>query len=525
MSSGDSNSAHGHGGDADDGSRSAEPNGLTMFTTKHDRPDSPSQRERIRRWSGLISGPPLAVLVYALVLPSAGSAAALTAAVAVLMALWWMTEALPIPATALVPLIVFPLFTDSTVTEVGAEYGNSVIFLFMGGFLLALTVQRWDLHRRLALLTMRLAGDNPVRVIGVFMATTAALSMWVSNTATAVMMLPIGVSVLALVLGRINADTMRTSNFATGLMLGIAYAASIGSVGTIIGSPPNALLVGYLADTFSITIGFGQWMLAGVPLAMLFTVIAWLTLTKVVFRPEVSTIPGGRALFRHELSELGAWSTPQKRTLAVFLTAVVAWVGVPLVWRADPPISDSGIALVITVALFALPAGNSPGVRLLDWQHAKALPWGVLILFGGGLALSAQFVNSGLTDWIGQQATGLAGIPTVLLVMVIALGVLMLTELTSNTATAATLLPVAGGLAVGLQLDPLLLTVPVALAASCAFMLPVATPPNAIAYGSGFVSIGHMMRGGWLLNLVGVVLVTVSTVTVMAWVFGYQVGS
>ena len=486
--------------------------------------DAVAQPIRVRRSIGLILGITLAALAYWVMPADAGHPAAVTAAIAVLMAVWWMTEALPIPATALVPLLAFPILTDTTVSDIGANYGNSIIFLFMGGFLLALTVQRWQLHRRLALTAMRFAGDRPGRIVGAFMVTTAALSMWVSNTATAVMMLPIGVSVLALVLGHADPDKVQQSNFGTALMLGIAYAASIGSLGTIIGTPPNTLLVGYLQDTFAISIGFGQWMLAGVPLAIVFTAIAWLVLTKVVFRPEMDTIPGGQQLMRRELAELGHWTPAQRRTLAVFLLAVASWVAIPLIWRNDPPISDAGIAVAVALLLFAVPSGNEPGVRLLDWETTKKLPWGVLLLFGGGLALSSQFVSSGLTDWIGVRAEGLAGVPVALLIVVIAGGVLLLTEMTSNTATAATLLPVAWGLAIGLQLDPLRLTVPVALAATCAFMLPVATPPNAVAYGSGYVTIGHMLRGGVLLNVIGVALITLVTTTVFAWVLGYSLG-
>lgn len=479
---------------------------------------------RARRTLGLALGVTLAGVTFAVMATGAGQAAAVTAAVAVLMAVWWMTEALPIPATALVPLLAFPVLTGVSVNEVGASYGNSIIFLFMGGFLLALAVQRWGLHRRLALTAMKFAGDSPLRIIGAFMLVTAALSMWVSNTATAVMMLPIGVSVVALVLGRSTPEDVQSSNFGTALMLGIAYAASIGSLGTIIGTPPNTLLVGYLQESFGIDISFGEWMLAGVPLAIVFTVIAWLILTRVVFPPEFTVVAGGQELMRQELSDLGPWTSAQRRTAFVFVLAVASWVTVPLVWGSTPPISDAGIAVAVALLLFVVPSGVEPGVRLLDWETAKGLPWGVLLLFGGGLALSSQFVSSGLTDWIGIQAQMLTGVPVVILIALIAASVLVLTEITSNTATAATLLPVAGGLAVGLSLDPLLLTVPVALAATCAFMLPVATPPNAVAYGSGYVTIGHMLRGGMLLNLIGVLLVTVVTTTLMAWVLGYVVG-
>ncbi|MGJ9412591.1 SLC13 family permease [Aeromicrobium sp. CF4.19] len=493
-------------------------------------PEPPSRARR--QWVGLAAGPILAVLVYVVLPADLGHAGRLTAATAVLMAVWWMTEAIPIPATALLPLVVFPVLGDGTVDDVGASYGNNIIFLFMGGFLLALAMQRWNLHRRVALVTVRAMGTKPSMVIAGFMIATGFISMWVSNTATAVMMLPIGVSVLMLVARMEKAggdpDKMEEtgvgvqeivrSNFGTALMLGIAYAASIGSLATIIGTPPNALLVGYLSENHDISIGFGQWMMLGLPLAVVLLVACWLILTRLVFPPEMDDIPGGRELMDAEIRKLDAMSRPEWMVLAVFGLAAASWVSIPLI-QDEPFIDDAGIAMTIGVLLFILPSGTGRGVRLLDWEAAVKLPWGVLLLFGGGLALSAQFGSSGLTEWIGEQTEGLGGIPVVLLVLIVAAGVLMLTELTSNTATAATFLPLAGGVALGLDMDPMLLTIPVAIAATCAFMLPVATPPNAIAFGSGYVSIGQMIKGGVWVNLVALVLTTVGTMTLAVWVF------
>lgn len=474
-----------------------------------ERAEAVAPRTLRLRWWGLTLGLVAGVLVYLVMPGDAPSAARVTAGTAVLMGIWWMTEAIPIPATALVPLVVFPVVGGAEIDDVGAAYGNNIIFLFMGGFMLALAMQRWNLHRRIALVTVRAMGTNPAMVVAGFMVATGFLSMWVSNTATAVMMLPIGVSVLMLVVGlegqeepeATTADdgsgapeeaatehgALRT-NFGTALMLGIAYAASIGSLGTIIGTPPNTLLVGYLSKEHDIDIGFGQWMLVGVPLAVVFLIICWFLLTKVLFRPEIDEIPGGRQLMSSELDKLGRMSGGEKRVLAIFVLAAASWVGVPLIWPDDVPISDAGIAMVVALLLFVLPAGAARGVRLLDWESAVELPWGVLLLFGGGLALSGQFSSSGLTDWIGEQAEALGGLPVVLLVVVFGAAIIFLTELTSNTATAATFLPVSGGVALGLDVDPMLLTIPVALAATCAFMLPVATPPNAIAFGSGYVT-------------------------------------
>ena len=511
---------------------------------------APAEHAKTHRikWAGLVVGLVLALLVYVAMPADLAHPAKLTAATAVLMGVWWMTEAIPIPATALLPLIIFPVLgEDVAVDDVGASYGSNIIFLFMGGFLLALAMQRWNLHRRIALRTVRVMGTKPAQMVAGFMLATAFLSMWVSNTATAVMMLPIGVSVL-LLLPRLLEDSgaasggadgggledadlegadpqsaevkeaVIASNFGTALMLGIAYAASIGSLSTIIGTPPNTLMVGYLQEAHGIEVGFGQWMLVGVPLSAVMLVIAWFLLTKVLFKPEIDEIPGGRRLINQELEKLGPMSTGEKLVLAIFALAALSWVFVPIVFDS-PPISDAGIAMVVGLLLFLLPAGARRGVRLLDWESAVKLPWGVLLLFGGGLALSAQFTSSGLTDWIGQGAAALGAVPVVLVVAIFAAGILFLTELTSNTATAATFLPVSGGVALGLGLDPMLLAIPVALAATCAFMLPVATPPNAIAFGSGYVTIGQMIKGGLWLNLVGIVLITLLTMTLGVWVF------
>ncbi|WP_040160435.1 SLC13 family permease [Mobilicoccus massiliensis] len=515
----------------------------------------PAGTQRLRI-AGLVGGLAAALLVYFVMPGDVPAHARLTAATAVLMGIWWMTEAIPIPGTALIPLIVFPIFAKQAapIDKVGASYGNNIIFLFMGGFLLALAMQRWNLHRRIALVTVRLMGTSSAMIVAGFMVATGFISMWVSNTATAVMMLPIGVSVLVLVakMGKggedaealdedasaalattgaadapsadVAEEVVRT-NFGTALMLGIAYSASLGSLGTLIGTPPNTLLAGFMSQTYGVRIDFFRWMLVGVPIAVVFLVVCWVLLTKVLFRPEVKQIPGGRELFDDELAKLGPMSHGERRVLVMFALAALSWIAIPLVSEfvlglKKPFVSDAGIAMIVGVLLFLLPAGHARGVRLLDWDSAVKLPWGVLLLFGGGLALSEQFSASGLTTWIGGQVGALGALPVVALIAIVATGVLFLTELTSNTATAATFLPVAGGVATGLGIDPMLLAVPVALSATCAFMLPVATPPNAIAYGSGYVTIGQMVKGGLWLNLIGIVLVTLTTTTLLVWAFG-----
>lgn len=535
--------------DEEESGRRADPNEFAEVDQRSagERDDEVKPGRRKRQWVGLAVGLLLAVLVYAVMPADVDHAARLTAATAVLMGIWWMTEAIPIPATALLPLLIFPVLVDDVdINDVGASYGNNIIFLFMGGFLLALAMQRWNLHRRIALLTVNAMGTKPTMVIAGFMIATGFLSMWVSNTATAVMMIPIGVSVLVLVLdigkkagavpdadadadadANANANANATiteavikSNFGTAMMLGIAYAASIGSLGTIIGTPPNTLLVGYLEGQ-GITIGFLEWMIAGVPLAVVLLFIAWFLLTHVLFKPEIDDIPGGKQLIKGELDALGKMSQGEIRVAIIFCLAAASWVAVPLIFDA-PPISDTGIAMTAAILLFLMPSGGKKGVRLIDWETAVKLPWGVLLLFGGGLALSAQFQSSGLTDWIGSVAAGLDTIPVVLLIVVATTAIIFLTEITSNTATAATFLPVAGGVAMGMDIDLLVLTIPVALAATCAFMLPVATPPNAVSYASGYITIGQMMRGGLWLNLISIALITLAAYTVFAWSLGIE---
>lgn len=476
------------------------------------------KRVLVRKRIGLLTGVVLAVVVYFAMPDDLEQSARTTAAIAALMASWWMTEAIPLAATALVPLVLFPALNVATVDDVAPPYANPIIFLFMGGFMLALALQRWNLHRRIALATVLLVGTKPKQLVGGFMIATGFLSMWVSNTATAVMMIPIGLSVLSLVANTENAEKP-PKNFGIALMLGIAYSASIGSLGTIIGTPPNALMVGYLAENHDINIGFGEWMLVGVPMAVVFMAITWFLLTHVLFKPEIEEIPGGRELIRDEFKKLGSMNTGEKLVLVTFVLAAAAWITVPLLWP-DTNIGNAVIAMAVAVVLFLVPAEPGKGVTLLSWSSAKELPWDILILFGGGLALSARFTESGLSEWIGTQVSALGGLPLVLIIAAASALVLMLTELTSNTATAATFLPLIGAVAVGLGYDPMLLVIPVAIAATCAFMLPVATPPNAIAYSSGHLEIAHMIKAGVGLNIIALVLTTITTLTLAVWVFG-----
>ncbi|MBO3086983.1 SLC13 family permease [Cellulomonas dongxiuzhuiae] len=472
---------------------------------------------------GLVVGPLLAVLALWAVpdmQPEASGApayaGALTAATLVLMGVWWMTEALPLAVTALLPLVVLPVAGAAPIGDVAAPYANKVIFLFFGGFVLAIALQRWDVHLRIALGVVRLVGTAPRRLVLGMMLATALLSMWVSNTATAVMMLPIGVSVLAL-LGRERGEV--DGRLSAALMLGIAYAATIGSFGTIIASPPNALLVGYMSETYGIEISFGQWMAVGLPLSVVFLLLAWLLLTRVVFRFDPAPLCDDDTVVRTELERLGPMGRPQRRVVAVFVLAAVSWIALPILWR-DTPVTDEVVAILVAFLLFLLPSGEDCGGRLLDWSDTRELPWGILLLFGGGLALASQITSSGLSRWIGERAHGLGGLPTVVVVAVVCLLTVAMTEFMSNTATAATLLPIMSTVGASLGYGPLLLAVPVALAAGCTFMMPAATPPNAIAYSSGYVRVPDMMRAGAPLSVASVLLVTLTVTTLASWVLG-----
>jgi sodium-dependent dicarboxylate transporter 2/3/5 len=513
--------------------------------TRDDFADVPEKGETVeevrvstRAWIGRFLGPILALIAYFSL--SAGSdelskTGVATISVGILMAVWWVSEALPLPATALLPIALFPLLGVLEIGDATAPYANDLIFLFMGGFMIALAMQRWGLHRRIALLTILLVGTKPIYMIGGFMLATAFLSMWVSNTATTVMMLPIGLSVLGLVL-RSGDDTpgdsetsdeeltgSGASNFAICLMLGIAYAASIGSLATLIGTPPNLFMASFLQENYDISIGFGQWMLVGLPLSVVFLFIAWIVLTRFVFPPEIDEISGGRQLIRGQLDEIGSISRGEKFVLAIFVVTALSWMFRGFITTAVPflgGLDDAGIAIIAAIILFAVPIDWRNGIFALDWETARQLPWGVLILFGGGLSLASAVTETGVDKWIGGLISGLQAVPVFLLIGIVAVSILLLTELTSNTATAAAFLPIVAGAAGGLDLSPLVFVVPAALAASCAFMMPVATPPNAIVFGSGHITIVQMVRAGIWLNLIGAILVTLTVYTLAAWVLG-----
>lgn len=435
------------------------------------------------------------------------------AALALLMAAWWMTEALPLAATALLPLLVLPLLGIAPLGAVAAPYADPLIFLFLGGFLLARALQVWSLDRRLAERALGAAGMAPRRLVGATMLVTAFLSLWVSNTATAMVMLPLGQALAARYRG--VCGEVEGAAISGALLLGIAYAATLGGMGSLIGTPPNALFAGYMSETQGLEIGFAAWMAVGLPCVLLLLPLAWLILTRVTFR--VPAALGAAAPAREPAP--GPWTPAQRRVALVLAAAALLWLARPLLARALPGLDDAGIAVAAGLALFLLPAGGGQGRALLVWDEAQEIRWDVLILFGGGLALAKAIGGTDLAAWLGQLLSGLAVLPLPLLLLAVGVVVVALGELASNTAVAAVFLPVAGATAVALGEPPLLLALPVALFASLGFMLPVATPPNAIVYGTGAVSARAMLRAGLLLDLLGVAVVTGVVLTLGRWVF------
>ncbi len=457
---------------------------------------------RLGLWAGAAV---LAGLVLAPGPDGLDAAAWRTAAVGLAMAVWWMTEALPIAATSLVPLVAFPVLGVGTISETAAPYASPIVLLFLGGFLLAKGMERWGLHRRVALSILDRVGGAPSRVLAGFVATAGVLSMGISNTATAVMMLPIAASAAA---------TLREDGppgpFDATLLLGVAYACSVGGMATLIGTPTNALLAGFVAETAGVDLSFAGWLAIGLPFSLVGLGVIVAVLRRVPHTVEPAT-PERQAAFagwvRTARAALGPASAAEVRVGVVFASVAVLWSTRPLWDGAVPGASDAGIALLGALVLFAAPAGRgAPGERLLDWPTAVTIPWGVLLLFGGGLSLAAAVDGSGLAVWIGERLSGVATLPPLLVVAAVVATVVLLTELTSNTATAAAFLPVLAALP--FAGDPFVLLVATTFAASCAFMLPVATPPNAIVFGSGHVSTGQMLRAGAVLNAVFVVLVT-----------------
>jgi sodium-dependent dicarboxylate transporter 2/3/5 len=466
---------------------------------------------------GLILGPAVAILMLLSSPPDGLSAAAwTTAALGVLMAIWWATEAVPIAITALLPLVCFPLLGIASIQDTAAPYANKVIYLFLGGFIVALAMQRWNLHRRIALNVLQVAGGDGRSLIGGFMLASAVISMWVMNTSTTMMLLPIAVSIIAVIHKSVDGlDQKAKDDFQYALLLGVAYGATIGGMATLVGTAPNAMLAAFMQENYGTEIDFASWMMVGLPLSAAMLPLAWLALTRLIFNVDFKTSAEGRAELKRMKDDLGRIKVPEIRVAIIFVIMALTWVSRPLLTKLPglSTLDDSGIAMAGAIALFLVPSGDKSDPLLLRWKHADQLPWSVLILFGGGLTLAGAVTRTGLAEWLGSSLQAIGMLPLAVIVIVAAAMIIFLTELTSNIATTATFLPVVGAIAIESGFDPIVLTVPVTFAASCAFMLPVATPPNAIVFGSGLLTIPKMARAGLALNLIGIILVSLVALT------------
>ena len=472
---------------------------------------------------GLISGPLafLAVLFFfnpESLNPRANAILAST----IWIAIWWITEAIPIAVTALLPIILFPLTGGLGLTETTASFGHKYVFLYIGGFIIAIAIEKWNLHKRIALNIINLIGTNIVNIILGFMIATAFMSMWISNTATAVMMLPIAIAIVAQLRDNPNTIEDENLNFGKALMLAIAYSASIGGVATLIGTPPNLVLAGVVEETFGYEITFAIWFQFGFPISIILLFICWKYITSIAFKFKQKTFPGGREEISKQLNTLGKISYEEKLVAGVFALTAFAWISRSyLLESIIPGIDDTIIAMIGAIIIFLLPTKNRER-KILKWDEAVKLPWGILLLFGGGMALAAGFKDSGLALWIGNQMTLLDGVSLILLVFILIASVNFLTEITSNLATTAMLLPILYPMSMTIDVHPFILMVSATVAASCAFMLPVATPPNAIVFGSGYLRIPDMVRVGIWMNLISIILLTLFVFFLLPYLWDFD---
>ncbi len=454
---------------------------------------------------GLFLGPILFFILINLPFELVSNQGDKVIAVAVWMIVWWITEAVSISVSALLPLLLFPLLKVMPIADVGANYGSPIVFLFFGGFVMALALEKVNLHRRIALNIIRLTGTTPNKVVLGFMIATAALSMWISNTATTVVMLPIAMSVISLLVNDDDGFTKNDQNFALSVMLGIAFSANAGGIATVIGTPPNMVMIGLLENEYNIEISFFKWMLIGIPFSFTMITISYLVLTKWMFPNRQLKFTASREIIQEELHKLGPMSGKERMVLVIFAVTVALWIFRALINDIFPnlKLNDTMISIFAAIALFALPYNIKKGDFLIEWRDTSKLAWGILILFGGGLALAKGMSVSGIVDLV---ANTIATSDISILVMASLLIFLMLfmTEIMSNVALVAVLAPVVAGIAIGLELPVLYLLIPVTMASSCAFMLPMATPPNAIVFASGYVKVHEMARVGIILNLIAV---------------------
>ncbi|TNE64227.1 MAG: DASS family sodium-coupled anion symporter [Bacteroidetes bacterium] len=473
--------------------------------------------------TGLLLGPTLFALVLLYFHPEGLSDEANAVLASTLwVATWWITDCIPLAATSILPIILFPLTGGMSVEDTTSAFGHRYIFLYIGGFILAIAIERWNLHKRISLMVIHLIGTNLKMIILGFMVATAFLSMWISNTATAVMMLPIGMAIVSQL--KDNPKTREDENliFGKALMLSIAYSATIGGIATLIGTPPNLVLAAMVQELYGVEITFSRWIIFGLPISVVLLFLCWKYLTEYAFKFKQTNFPDGKEEIKRQLNALGSISFEEKLVLGVFFLTAVAWISRSFLNRFIPALDDTVIAVVAAILVFTLPASGKTRRALVTWDEAVKLPWGILLLFGGGLALADGFKSSGLATFLGQQLSLLEGASLLVLLLVVIAAVNFLTEITSNIATTAMVLPILAPLALVMNVHPYALMVGAAVAASCAFMLPVATPPNAVVFGSGYLTIPDMVRAGFRLNLMSIICLTLVIYLLLPYLWDFH---
>ena len=481
-------------------------------------------RSKIIKQFGLVLGPLLFTFTLLFFKPEGLSPEGVAVlATTIWVAIWWILEVVPIAVTAMLPIILFPITGAMELSTTTAAFGHKYVFLYIGGFVLAIAIEKWNLHKRIALTVINIIGTSVSKIILGFMIATAFLSMWISNTATTVMMLPIGMAIILQLKDNPNTKVDENEIFGKALMLSIAYSASIGGVATLIGTPPNLIFAGILEEQYNVEMTFSKWIIYGLPISIILLFICWKYMTTVAFSFTQKDFPGGKAEIKRLLKNLGKISYEEKTVLIVFCITAFLWMTRSfLISKLIPAIDDTIIAMASATILFILPTKKRKEKKIINWESAVKLPWGILLIFGGGLALAEGFKTSGLAVWIGAQVTQFDNLPLFALLFVLILAVNFLTEITSNLATTAMLLPVIAPIALILDVHPFTLMVGITVAASCAFMLPVATPPNAIVFGSGYLKIPDMMRTGILMNVISVILITLITYYLLPFLWDFD---
>lgn len=495
---------------------------MTATMEDTDKKTSYSQAQRI----GLFLGPTLFTLTLLFFAPAGLSfEARAVLATTLWVATWWITEAIPIPATSLLPIVLLPITGALSNATVTSAYGDDIIFLFLGGFFIATAMEKWHLHRRIALAIIAFVGTSTQRILLGFMLATAFLSMWVSNTAAVMMMIPMALAITAQVADALQGspEAVDIPVFEKALIFGVGYAGTIGGMGTLIGTPPNIILAAQARELFDVEISFADWMLLGVPVVVTLLAATWFYLGRIAFPMRISGIPGGKALIASERAKLGRIGFEERVVAVVFTGAAFLWISREFLWSdLVPELRDGMIAIAAAVTLFIMPRARGNAGRILEWKDSKEIPWGILLLFGGGLAIAAGFRETGLSSWLGSQLTVLDGMNLVVIIACATLLILFLTEITSNTATATMILPVVASLALALEIHPFALMIPCAMAANCAFMLPVGTPPNAIIFASGKLTILDMVRAGFIVNLLAAALIVAAVYNLAPAVFDIE---